>query len=94
MAARLQALNHAPTWQRVTAERAMLAALDGSCRTPIGGLAELAPDGAMTLRGLVAKADGSEIFETARTGPASDAEAMGRDAGEELRRRAGPDFLQ
>ncbi len=94
MAARLQALNHAPTWQRVTAERAMLAALDGSCRTPIGGLAELAPDGAMTLRGLVAKADGSEIFETARTGPTSDAEAMGRDAGEELRRRAGPDFLQ
>jgi hydroxymethylbilane synthase len=94
MAARLEVLNHAPSWQRVAAERAMLAALDGSCRTPIGGLAEFGPDGVMTLRGLVAKADGSEFFETARTGPASDAEAMGTDAGEELRRRAGPGFFE
>ena len=94
MAARLEVLNHALSWQRVAAERAMLAALDGSCRTPIGGLAEFGPDGVMTLRGLVAKADGSEFFETARTGPASDAEAMGTDAGEELRRRAGPGFFE
>jgi len=94
MAARLEVLNHAPSWQRVAAERAMLAALDGSCRTPIGGLAEFGPDGGMTLRGLVAKADGSEFFETARTGPTSDAEAMGTDAGEELRRRAGPGFFE
>jgi hydroxymethylbilane synthase len=94
MAARLEVLNHALSWQRVAAERAMLAALDGSCRTPIGGLAEFGPDGGMTLRGLVAKADGSEFFETARTGPASDAEAMGTDVGEELRRRAGPGFFE
>ncbi len=92
MAARLQALNHAPSWQRVAAERAMLAALDGSCHTPIGGLAEFGPDGTLTLRGLLAKADGSELFETVRTGSASEAEALGRDVGEELRRRAGPDF--
>ncbi|MBL6959263.1 MAG: hydroxymethylbilane synthase [Rhodospirillales bacterium] len=92
ISARLQALNHTPTWQRVAAERAMLAALDGSCRTPIGGLAEIDESGTLTLRGLVAKADGSELFETARTGPANEAEALGRDAGEELRRRAGPDF--
>jgi hydroxymethylbilane synthase len=94
MAARLEVLNHALSWQRVAAERAMLAALDGSCRTPIGGLAEFGPDRVMTLRGLVAKADGSEFFETARIGPASDAEAMGTDAGEELRRRAGPGFFE
>jgi len=42
----------------------------------------------------VAKADGSEFFETARIGPASDAAAMGTDAGEELRRRAGPGFFK
>ena len=94
MAARLEALNHPPSWQRVMAERAMLAALDGSCRTPIGGLAEFGPDGTMTLRGLLAKADGSEVIKTGRTGPASDTEALGRDVGEELRRRAGPGFLE
>jgi len=87
-------LNHAPSWDRVTAERAMLLALDGSCRTPIGGLAEIDEGGIMTLRGLVARADGSEIIETSRRGPAADAEALGRDAGEELRGRAGPDFFE
>ncbi len=91
---RLAALNHSRTWDRITAERAMLAALDGSCRTPIGGLAEIGDDGALTLRGLIAKADGTEIIETTRNGPAADAEALGRDAGEELRKRAGPGFFE
>ena len=50
-------------------------------------------DGGLTLRGLIARPDGSEVFETARSGPVADAEAMGRDAGEELRRRAGPGFF-
>ncbi len=86
-------INHAPTMVRLTAERAMLAALDGSCRTPVAGLAELDSGGGLTLRGLVARPDGSDVFETARSGPAADAEAMGRDAGEELRRRAGPVFF-
>jgi hydroxymethylbilane synthase len=87
-------LNHGPSWNRVMAERAMLAALDGSCRTPIGGLAEINEDGVLTLRGLVAKADGSEIIKATRSGPVSIAEALGRDAGEELRLRAGPDFFE
>jgi len=90
----LVALNHQQTWDRITAERAMLAALDGSCRTPIGGLAEIDADGTLNLRGLVARADGSEILQTARTGAAADAEALGRDAGEELRGRAGPGFFE
>ncbi len=90
----LAGLNHQQTWDRITAERAMLAALDGSCRTPIGGLAEIGDDGTLTLRGLIAKADGSEIIETMRNGPVADAEAMGRDAGEELRSRAGPGFFE
>jgi hydroxymethylbilane synthase len=87
-------LNHGPSWNRVMAERAMLAALDGSCRTPIGGLAEINEDGVLTLRGLVAKADGSEIIKATRSGPVSIGEALGRDAGEELRLRAGPDFFE
>ena len=91
---RLATLNHPQTWDRITAERAMLAALDGSCRTPIGGLAEIDDNGSLSLRGLIAKADGTEIIETTRSGPAADAEALGRDAGEELRKRAGPGFFE
>ncbi len=90
----LAGLDHAPSRNRIAAERAMLAALDGSCRTPIGGLAEIGETGALTLRGLVARIDGTEIIETTRTGPATEAEALGRDAGEELRQRAGPDFFE
>jgi hydroxymethylbilane synthase len=94
MLERLLPLNHPQTWDRIMAERAMLAALDGSCRTPIGGLAEIGDDGALTLRALIAKADGTEIIETTRNGAAADAEALGRDAGEELRKRAGPGFFE
>jgi hydroxymethylbilane synthase len=86
-------LNHAPTMVRVTAERALLNALDGSCRTPVGGLADFLIDGSLRLRALVAKEDGSRVYVTERIGPASDADAMGRDAGEELRFRAGPDIF-
>ncbi len=91
---RLATLNHPQTWDRIAAERAMLAALGGSCRTPIGGLAEIDDNGALTLRALIAKADGTEIIETTRNGPAADAEALGRDAGEELRKRAGSGFFE
>jgi hydroxymethylbilane synthase len=89
----LAAINHAPTQTCVTAEHAMLAVLDGSCRTPIAGHAIFDKDGALYLRGLIAKPDGSELIATDRTGPECDAEAMGREAGEELKRRGGPGFL-
>ncbi|MDA0996762.1 MAG: hydroxymethylbilane synthase [Proteobacteria bacterium] len=84
---RLAAINDAPTWAAVTCERAMLAVLDGSCRTPIGGLAEIEA-GTMRLRGLVARADGTEIFRTERQGSAADAERIGKDAGFDLRGQA------
>lgn len=88
----LAALDDADTTARVTAERALLAVLDGSCRTPIAALAVL--DGAtLTLKGLIAKPDGSEVLATERSGPVADAEALGRDAGEELKGRAGPGFM-
>ncbi len=89
----VMSLNHAPSLLRVSAERALLDELDGSCRTPIGGLAEFLDDGRLRLRALVAKEDGSAVFETERIGPTSDGEAMGRDAGAELRRRAGPNLF-
>jgi hydroxymethylbilane synthase len=89
----LSAINHAPTATAVAAEHAMLAVLDGSCRTPIAGHAVLAADGALHLRGLIVKPDGSQALRTERRGSAADAEAMGRDAGLELKRRGGPGFL-
>jgi hydroxymethylbilane synthase len=89
----LAAINHAATATCVAAEHAMLAVLDGSCRTPIAGHAILDADGALYLRGLIAKPDGSELIATERRGPVADAEAMGREAGNELKTRGGPGFL-
>lgn len=88
----LAAIDHQATSICVSAEHAMLAVLDGSCRTPIAGHAVLTGDG-LHLRGLIARPDGSEVIFTERRGPVADAEAMGRDAGEELKRRGGPDFF-
>jgi len=75
----------------VKAERAMLAALDGSCRTPIAGLAELDGD-RLVLEGLLLKPDGSAGVRARGTGGIGDAEALGTQLGGELRRRAGPGF--
>ncbi len=68
------------------AERALLAALDGSCRTPIGGHAELRPDGSLRLVGLVASADGTFLLKRAIVGPPSEAVRLGRELGASLRR--------
>lgn len=87
-------LDDAPTTLRVEAERAMLAALDGSCHTPIGGLATLDETGArLTLTGLVARPDGSVLHRLARVGAASDGPAIGAELGAELRSMMPPDFF-
>jgi hydroxymethylbilane synthase len=68
-----------------TAERALLGALDGSCRTPIGGYARLLGGGALHLTGLVARPDGSFLLKRSLTGAAGDAARLGRELGESLR---------
>ena len=88
----LAALDHGATRAEIAAERALLAALDGSCRTPIAALARVA-DGTLTIRGLVAKPDGSRVVEGAQDGAVADAEAIGRALGQRLRAGAGPNFL-
>jgi hydroxymethylbilane synthase len=90
--ARLALIDDPDAATALAAERAFLAVLEGSCRTPIAGHARVA-SGAVRFRGLIAKPDGSASFDTARTGGASDAAALGHDAGRELRDRAGPDFF-
>ena len=77
---------------RVAAERAFLARLDGSCQTPIAGLAVLSDD-RLHLRGEILRPDGSEVIASAREGLASDGPAMGLDLAEELRGRAPADFF-
>jgi len=76
----------------VTAERAFLEQLDGSCRTPIGGLAEL-KDGRLRFRGQILTPDGAQSHETERNGAPEDGAAMGVDAAKELLKTAGPDFF-
>ena len=88
----LAAIDHAATATCVSAEHAMLAVLDGSCRTPIAGHAVLSGE-ELHLRGLIARPDGSEMIATERRGIAADAVALGRDAGQELKRRGGPGFF-
>ncbi|AWK88216.1 hydroxymethylbilane synthase [Azospirillum thermophilum] len=77
---------------RVTAERAFLAALDGSCRTPIAGLAVL-EDGQLTLSGKVLSPDGRTGFAIRRSAPRSDAARLGTEAGMEIAARLPPGFL-
>jgi hydroxymethylbilane synthase len=89
----IRPLDHRPTGIAVAAERGVLEQLDGSCRTPIAALAVGRTFGRLRLDALVARPDGSKLLRTAREGAESDAAEMGRDAGEELRRDAGPGFF-
>ncbi len=92
VSALLTAIHHAPTGWRLAAERAFLLGLDGSCQTPIAGLAEL--DGAgLRLRGEILRPDGSEALATELRGSAGDGPALGAAAAAELRGRAGPGFF-
>lgn len=85
-------LHHQESAIRVAAERAFLTVLDGSCRTPIAAHAWLT-DGGLTFAGEILKPDGSIVHKTSRSGTASDAVAMGLDAGEQMLAEAGPGFL-
>ena len=88
----LAPLDHALTRIRLNAERAFLTALDGSCRTPLAGLAVLDGD-RIVFRGEILRPDGSQRFETSREGLASDAAALGEDAADELRQKGGANFF-
>ncbi|MGV8833121.1 MAG: hydroxymethylbilane synthase [Devosia sp.] len=90
MADLVGALDHAPTNLTISAERAMLAVLDGSCRTPVGALTRLNGD-TISLKGQILSLDGQTAFESAATG--RDPLAVGRQVGEDLLAQAGTEFL-
>jgi hydroxymethylbilane synthase len=76
----------------LAAERAFLAVLDGSCRTPIAGYARVAAGG-IAFRGMVLRPDGSEVFEVEATGAVADARRLGAEAGRDLLSRLPPGVL-
>ncbi|MFT3987952.1 hydroxymethylbilane synthase [Aestuariivirga sp.] len=84
----LAAITHHETEIAIACERAFLAALDGSCRTPLAGHARLV-QGMLYFRGHALTADGRQCFETTREGAPADAARMGREAGEEVKRDGG-----
>ncbi len=91
-AALLDPLNDVSTSLCVTAERAFLGRLEGSCRTPIAGLGTL-DDGVFTFRGEILTPDGSESHATSRSGAPAAAVQLATEAAEELLAKAGPGFF-
>lgn len=89
----LGAINDPDTETRITAERAMLAVLDGSCRTPIAGHAVLDEDGNVSLSGAVYSPDGVQAFTSRQSAMRTDAAALGREVGHQIRQNAGEDFM-
>ncbi|WP_420861198.1 hydroxymethylbilane synthase [Algirhabdus cladophorae] len=88
----LEAIHDGPTGQRLAAERAFLAALDGSCETPIGGLAVL-DGGTVKLRGEILRVDGSEVLTDAGDAPIEDGPELGTQMANTLRSQAPDDFF-
>ncbi len=74
----VEALTDTATWQRVTAERAMLAALGGGCLVPIGTTSKVA-DGVLTVRGAVLSQDGRRRVVATHAGPADTPLAVGQE---------------
>ena len=85
-------LDDPPSAQAVACERGFLMALDGSCRTPIAGHARIV-DGVLRFAGEALTRDGSQAFGCERRGSPGDADLLGHDAGEEVRRKGGPSLL-
>lgn len=88
----LAAIHHTETGLRLAAERAFLRALDGSCETPIAGLATL-DGGSLRLRGEILRTDGSEALADDVTGAIEDGPEIGRAMAERLLAQAGPGFF-
>ena len=92
IAALLAPVNHADTAAALACERAFLAVLDGSCRTPIAGYAQISGSN-LNFHGMVLTPDGVEAHEIHLTGATADAEAVGIEAGNEIRATAGAHFF-
>ncbi|MER8863050.1 hydroxymethylbilane synthase [Mesorhizobium sp. M0751] len=88
----LTAIHDGPTGQALACERAFLAALDGSCRTPIAGHATIS-GGTVSFAGLIISPDGTQSHEVRLEGPAQEAARIGAEAAATVRAKAGETFF-
>ncbi len=94
LSALLSPLNHSETQIRISAERAFLKALDGSCRTPIAGLAQIKGDN-LRFRGQALTPFGMNSFERDESialgaNPIIEAQNLGAELGAQIKAEAGP----
>jgi hydroxymethylbilane synthase len=89
----IKPLDHIPTVIAVTAERALLHALDGSCRTAIGAFSRVAGD-QLTLKGEILSPDGGISIDGTLSGPSANPAALGHELGQILRDKAGSEFFK
>jgi len=92
IATMLEAIHNSKTGLLLSAERAFLEALDGSCETPIAGLAELS-NGNLRFRGEILRPDGSEVFSDEQMASKEDATLMGVEMAKKLLNKAGSNFF-
>ena len=92
IATMLEAIHNSKTGLLLSAERAFLEALDGSCETPIAGLAELS-NGNLRFRGEILRPDGSEVFSDEQIASKEDATLMGVEMAKKLLNKAGSNFF-
>lgn len=89
----LAPISHAATGAALTCERAFLASLDGSCRTPLAGYAQVDGD-RIDFRGMILTPDGREVHEIGGASSVAEAAALGADAGARIREKAGAQFFE
>jgi hydroxymethylbilane synthase len=89
----LQPLNHNVSSLCVTAERAVMRAIGGTCNTPAGAYAVITKEGQLALEAIVARADGRNLMRLAATGPLANAEEIGDMLGQTLRQRSPSDLF-
>ena len=89
----LVAIGHPDTFDAVSCERAFLATLDGSCKTPIAGLAEI-HNGRLSFGGIILSPDGKQFYQASLSGEPGNAAKIGRSAGLEIRAQAPRPFLE
>ena len=88
----LAEIDHRPSSRALACERAFLASLDGSCKTPIAGYARL--EGLLLrIDGVVLSEDGGESYEASASGDPGNAVEIGEEGGKEIRRKAPSTFL-
>ncbi|MEO1702866.1 MAG: hydroxymethylbilane synthase [Pseudomonadota bacterium] len=89
----VEPLNDMATHTALVCERAFLAALDGSCRTPIAGHATIDAD-SLRFYGMILTPDGTQSHDVQLSGNAGEAEEIGRKAAKTVRTAAGPGFFE